>query len=166
MRKSSRTLLAALAGLGLTLAASTTSAHAAPGGNRAPVEASGTFDVHDLCPFPVHIEAHVVGASTTAPQPDGGSIVRTHLVEDDVYSANGHSVGGTYTFNIQVTLDAAGNVTAGYQTGTIVRVPLPDGTVFQVEGRVDSLNAQTDYIFAPTHGVTKNRHALCAYLGS
>ena len=159
-----RTCVAAAAGLGLTLAP-IVSAHAAPDGNRAPVEASGTFDVHDLCPFPVHIEAHVVGASTTAPQPGGGSIVRTHLVEDDVYSANGHSVGGTYTFNIQVTLDADGNVTAGYQTGTIVRVPLPDGTVFQVEGRVDSLNAQTDYIFAPTHGVTKNRDALCAYLG-
>jgi hypothetical protein len=159
------TATAMVLGLGLTLS-SIGSAQAAPGGNRAPVEASGTFDVHDLCLFPVHIEAHVVGASTTAPQPGGGSIVRTHLVEDDVYSANGNSVGGTYTFNIQVTLDADGNVIAGYQTGTIVRVPLPDGTVFQVEGRVDSLNAQTDYIFAPTHGVTKNRDALCAYLGS
>jgi hypothetical protein len=159
-----RTCVAAAAGLGLTVAP-IVSAHAASGGNRAPVEASGTFDVHDLCPFPVHIEAHVVGASTTAPQPGGGSIVRTHLVEDDVYSANGHSVGGTYTFNIQVTLDADGNVIAGYQTGTIVRVPLPTGEVFQVEGRLNSLTAQTDYFFAPDHGVSKNRDALCAYLG-
>ena len=70
------TATAMVLGLGLTLAP-IGSADAAPGGNRAPVEASGTFDVHDLCPFPVHIEAHVVGASTTAPQPDGGSIVRT-----------------------------------------------------------------------------------------
>jgi len=159
------TATAMVLGLGLTLTP-IGAALAAAGGNRVPVEASGVFDVHDLCPFPVHIEAHVVGASTTAPQPGGGSIVRTHLVEDDVYSADGHSVGGTYTFNIQVTLDADGNVIAGYQSGTIVRVPLPTGEVFQVEGRLNSLTAQTDYFFAPDHGVSKNRDALCAYLGS
>ena len=160
-----RTCVAAAAGLGLTLAP-IVSAHAAPGGNRTAVDNAGTFVVHDLCAFPVTIDAHVVGAQTVVQTGDGGSIIRVHLNETDIYSANGHSVTGTYTFEIQSVTDAADNLVSGFQTGVIVRVPLPDGTTFQVSGRADALNAQTDYISAPTHGVTRNLDALCAYLGS
>jgi hypothetical protein len=106
-----------------------------------------------------------VGGQTEV-QTGTGSIVRVHLTETDVYSANGNSVQGSYTFEIQVTNDGAGNTIKGFQTGVIVRVPLPDGEVFQVSGRADALNAQTDYISAPTHGVTRNLDALCAFLAS
>lgn len=164
MRTFPRTLLAALAGLGLTLVP-LTSAGAATGGNRTPIDQEGTFVVHDLCAFPVAISAHVVG-SQTAVHTGNGSIIRVHLNETDIYSANGNSVEGSYTFEIQVTLDKEGNVVKGFQTGVIVRVPLPNGETFQVSGRADTLNAQTDYISAPTHGVTRNLDALCAYLGA
>ena len=164
MRTFPRTLLVALAGLGLTLVP-LTSAGAATGGNRTPVDDVGIFVVHDLCAFPVTITAHVVGAQTQV-ETGQGSIVRVHLNETDVYTANGNTVGGTYTFEIQVTMDQDGNTVGGFQTGVIVRIPLPNGVVFQVSGRADSLNAIGDYISAPTHGVTKNLDALCAYLGA
>jgi len=153
-----------MAGLGLALFP-ISSANATAGGNRTPVDNVGTFVVHDLCAFPVTIDAHVVGAQTVVQTGRGGSIIRVHLDETDVYSANGHSVTGSYTFEIQSTTDASDNLVSGFQTGVIVRVPLPDGTIFQVSGRADALNAQTDYISAPTHGVTRNLDALCAYLG-
>jgi hypothetical protein len=159
-----RTLLLALAGLGLTLVP-ISSADAAKGGNRTPVDQEGTFVVHDLCAFPVAISAHVVGSQTVV-DTGHGSIIRVHLDETDVYSANGNTVEGSYTFEIQITLDSDGNVVKGFQTGVIVRVPLPTGETFSVTGRADTLNAQTDYISAPTHGVTRNLDALCAYLGS
>lgn len=164
MRTFSRTLLVALVGIALTLVANA-SADAARGGNRTPVDQQGEFVVHDLCSFAVSVSAHVVG-SQTAVNTGKGSIVRIHLNETDTYSAHGNSIDGSYTFQIQLTLDKAGRVIKGFQTGVIVRVPLPNGENFQVSGRADTLNAQTDYISAPTHGVTRNLDALCAYLGS
>lgn len=164
MRTIPKPMLVALAGLGLMLVP-LTAADAAPGGNRTPVDQEGTFVVNDLCAFPVTISAHVVGGLTEVETAEG-SILRLHLDETDVYSANGNSVEGSYTFQIQITTDQAGNVVKGFQTGVIVRVPLPSGETFQVSGRADALNAQTDYISAPTHGVTRNLDALCAYLGS
>ena len=163
MRTHSRTITLALAGLGLALLP-ITSASAAAGGNRTPIDAQGDFQLHDLCPFQVDLHAHVVG-DETAVDTGTGSIVRDHLNETDVYSAHGKSLEGHYTFEIQVTKDAAGNVIKGFQTGVIVRVPLPNGDMFQVTGRADSLNAQTDFISAPTHGVTRNLDEFCAALG-
>jgi hypothetical protein len=164
MRTFSTATLVVLAAIGPTVV-TLSSADATAGGNRAHVDQEGSFVVHDLCAFPVSIDAHVVGAQTEVETSDG-SIVRVHLHETDIYSANGNSVEGSYTFEIQVTNDAEGNPVKGFQTGVIVRVPLPTGETFRVTGRADALNAQTDYISAPTHGVTRNLDALCAYLGS
>lgn len=159
-----KTVLVALTATGLALAA-TTSAEAARGGHRTTIDAMGTFVVNDLCGFPVTIDAHVVGHQTVTATGQG-SIVLTHLHETDVYSANGNTVEGAYTFQVQVAIDDEGNVVKGFQTGVIVRVPLPNGETFQVTGRADTLNALTDYISAPTHGVTRNLDDLCAYLAS
>lgn len=164
MRAFPNTILAALAGLSLMLGP-ITSADAATGGNRTPVDAEGVFVVNDLCAFPVTISAHVVGSQTTV-ETGNGSIYRSHLVETDVFSANGNSVEGSYPFETQATIDQEGNIVKAFQTGVIVRVPLPNGETFQVSGRADNLNALTDYISAPTHGVTRNLDELCAYLAS
>ena len=164
MRTFAETILVALAGLGLMLLPHT-AAEAAPGGNRTPVDQEGTFVVNDLCAFPVTISAHVVGSQTIV-ETGNGSIYRSHLVETDVFSANGNSVEGSYPFEIQATFDQEGNIVKAFQTGVIVRIPLPNGETFQVSGRADNLNALTDYISAPTHGVARNLDALCAYLGS
>ena len=157
-------ILTAMAGLGLALAA-IPAANADAGGNRASYSADGMFTVMDLCPFPVTVTAHVDGAITTN-DTGHGSIQRIHTVETDTYQAasGGPALTGTYTFEIQTNYDADGNPVSGFQTGVIVRVPLPDGSNFQVSGRADALNATTDYIAAPTHGVTKNLDGLCAAL--
>ncbi len=164
MRTFLRTLLLTSAGLGLTLIPFT-SAGATPGGNSEPVDAVGQFTVNSLCSFPVTIDAHVVGKQTTVATGQG-AIVRTHLVETDIFSANGNTATGSYPFNIKVTVDENGNIVKASQTGIIVRIPLPTGGVFQVSGQADSLAAQTDYISVPTHGVTKGLDELCTYLGS
>ena len=162
MRTFLRTLLAALTVVGITLV-SATSADAARGGNRSSVDQTGTFVVNDLCGFAVHISAHVVGYQTVV-ETGHGSIIRVHLHETDIFSANGKTLEGAYIFQIQVTTDDQGNIAEGFQTGVIVRVPLPNGDTFQVTGRADTLNAQTDYISAPTHGVTRNLDEFCAFL--
>lgn len=153
--------LAAIAALGLAVLAGPAQAQNA---SRTPIDASGSFVVTSLCPFPVGVDAHVVGYQVTTWLPTGGSLIRTHLNETDVYSANGVSLVGSYTFNIQVTTDADGNNIQGSQTGTLVRVPLPDGTTFMVAGRVNVLSAQTDYISHPDSGTTRNLDGLCAAL--
>ena len=164
LRAFSSTILAALAGLGLIFGP-VSSAVAATGGNRTPVDDADTFVVNDLCAFPVTISGHVVGSETVM-ETGNGFIVRTHLVETDVFSANGNSVEGTYTFETQFTVNLRENTVKIFQTGVIVRVPLPSGETFQVSGRADVLSAPTGYISTPTHGVTRNLDALCAYLGS
>jgi hypothetical protein len=157
-----KTCAATLIGFALALSP-VASANALAGGNRQPVDATGSFVVNSLCPFPVTVDAHVVGFQVTV-ETGTGSIIRTHLNETDVYSAHGVSLTGRYSFNIQVTTDAEGNIIKGSQTGTLVLVPLPDGTRFQVSGRVNVLNAQTDYISHPDHGVTRNLDGLCEAL--
>lgn len=130
---------------------------------RVHTEADGTFVVNDLCDFPVTVTAHA-DYDTTTVDTGQGSISRIHAVETDIYSANGNTLQGSYTFQIQSTYDEEGNVIQGYQTGVIVRIPLPNGDTFAVTGRADALNAQTDYISSPTHGVTRNLDEFCAYL--
>lgn len=151
-------------GLGLTLGpiALSSAAQAASGGNRVPLDLTGTFIVDNVCAFPITVDGHAVGAQTVV-DTGHGSIVRIHLVETDVWMANGHSATGTYTFETQVTLDGDGNTVSVFQTGMIVRIPLPNGEVFQVSGR-----SVADQAFTATadHGVTKNTDALCAFLGA
>lgn len=65
-------------------------------------------------------------------------MVRVHLTEQDVFSANGNSLESTaYTFNNHLKFDVQGNVLSATQTGIIVRVPLPNGETFMVAGRAD-----------------------------
>jgi hypothetical protein len=155
-------VLAGLAGIGLSLAPA--AAQAAPGGNRQPaVEFAGSFVVQDLCEFPVTIDAHVTGFEVTV-ETANGTIVRGRYNETDVFSANGVSLVGDYTFGAKYNFDEDGDIVKAVQTGIIVRVPLPDGDTFKVAGRADALAQQTDFIAAPTNGVTRNLDGFCAVL--
>jgi hypothetical protein len=93
-----------------------------------------------------------------------GTNVRLHLNETDVYSANGASLEGNYTFGIELNFDQDGNIVRAVQTGIIVRVPLPNGDTFIVAGRADAIEQDTDFIIAPTNGVTRNLDGFCAAL--
>jgi hypothetical protein len=138
-------------------------AQAAPGGNKQPVEFSDTFVVQDLCEFPVTIDAHATGFRVEV-DTGKGTNVRLHLNETDVYSANGVSLEGNYTFGIKLNFDQDGNIVRAVQTGIIVRVPLPKGDTLMVAGRADAIEQDTDFIIAPTNGVTRNLDGFCAAL--
>src|SRR5262245_49490853 len=96
-------------GLGLIGLAFTTiaPASAVTGGNRTPLDNTGTQTVFDLCPFPVDVTAHTVGTVHVQTIGSGGSILRAHLNEVDTFEANGNTItGGPYTWELQVTFDA------------------------------------------------------------
>ena len=160
MRKAAA-IMTGLAGLGLALTPA--GAQAAPGGNKTPVDFSGTFVVRDLCDFPITIDAHATGFQV-AVETGKGSIVRLHLNETDVFRANGVSLEGSYTFGTKLTFDEEGNTLKAVQTGVIVRVALPNGETFKVAGRADALAQEGDFVAAPTNGVTRNLDGLCAAL--
>ncbi len=160
MRKTAA-VLTSMAGLGLAL--TPVGAQAAPGGNKQPVDLSGTFVSQDLCEFPVTIDAHTTGFLVEV-ETGKGTIVRAHLNETDVFSANGVSLEGSGTFGIKLNFDEDGNFVKVVQTGVIVRVPLPNGETFKVAGRVDVIEQDTDFIAAPTNGVTRNLDGFCAAL--
>ena len=64
--------------------------------------------------------------------------IQIHVVEQDVFTANGQTLTGLpFTFNIRVLFED-GEVTHVYASGLVERVPLPDGTVFLSPGRLAS----------------------------
>ena len=154
-------VITGLAGLGLALTPA--GAQAAPGGNRTEVEFSGTFVVDNLCDFPITIDAQATGFLVEV-ETGKGSILRGHLNETDVFSANGVSLEGDYTFGVKYTFDKDGDFVKAVQTGVIVRVALPNGETFKVAGRADALAQDFGFIAAPTNGVTRNLDGLCAAL--
>jgi hypothetical protein len=161
-----RTLASLVTGvLGACLSLVPAAAEADRGGNRSPVDFHGTYVVNDLCGFPVTIEAHVTGSVVTV-DTHNGSILRAHLNSQEIYSANGNSLSGSYTYQVQNTFDADGNIVKNTQTGTIVRATLPNGETFMVAGLADSLAQSTDFTVVPLHGVTRNLDAFCAALAA
>lgn len=160
MRKTAA-VLTGMAGLGLAL--TPVGAQAEPGGNRTEVEFRDTFVVRDLCDFPITIDAHATGFRVEV-ETGKGLKVLLHLNETDVFRANGVSLEGSYTFGTKLAFDKDGNIVKAVQTGVIVRVALPNGETFKVAGRADALQQDTDFIAAPTNGVTRNLDGLCAAL--
>lgn len=163
MRRALKTTLVVLAAL-VSAIVPTAGAYAEDG-NRSHTEVGGTFVVQDLCDFPVTVVARADFYETLVDTADG-TISRIHALETDVFSANGNSLEGSYVFQIQSTFDEEGNLLQYSQTGVIVRIPLPNGDTFSVTGRADVLNLQTDFISAPTYGVTRNLDGFCAYLAA
>ena len=105
---------------------------------RVPIDDTVISEVTDICSFPVTITATIVGTETTF-YDQNGEVTRQqiHVVEQDVFTANGETLTGLpYTFNLQILFED-GEVTHIYASGVVARVPLPDGTVFLSAGRLD-----------------------------
>ena len=60
--------------------------------------------------------------------------------------------------------DDAGNLVHVYSTGVVVRMRLPDGTLFNAAGRVDSLNSTGPFTITPDVGHSGNVAAFCQAL--
>jgi hypothetical protein len=133
---------------------------------RVPIDQTVTFEVQDICSFPVTITATIVGTETTF-YDQSGEITRQqiHVVEQDVFTANGESLTGLpFTFNIQVLFED-GEVTHVYASGLVERVPLPDGTVFLSAGRLDfAAHPGSDFRIVPDVGRSGDVAAFCAAL--
>jgi hypothetical protein len=133
---------------------------------RVPIDQTDTYVVTDICSFPVTITATVVGTETTFYDQSGEvTRIQVHLVEQDVFTANGQTLTGLpYTFNIQVLFED-GEVTHVYASGVVARVPLPDGTVFLSAGRLDfAAHPGSDFRIVPDVGRSGDVAAFCAAL--
>jgi hypothetical protein len=133
---------------------------------REPIDDTITSVVEDICSFPVTITATIVGTETTF-YDESGEVTRQqiHVVEQDVFSANGETLTGLpFTFNLQVLFED-GEVTHVYASGVVERVPLPDGTVFLSAGRLDfAAHPGAEFRIVPDVGRSGDVAAFCAAL--
>jgi hypothetical protein len=133
---------------------------------RVPIDDTDTFVVEDICDFPVTITATLVGTETTFYDQSGEvTRIQIHVVEQDVFTANGETLTGLpYTFNLQVLFED-GEVTHVYASGVVARVPLPDGTVFLSAGRLDFVaHPGAEFRIVPDVGRSGDVAAFCAAL--
>jgi len=133
---------------------------------RVPIDDTVTFEVTDICSFPVTINATFVGTETTFYDQSGEvTRIQIHNVEQDVFTANGQTLTGLpFTFNIRVLFED-GEVTHVYASGLVERVPLPDGTVFLSAGRLDfAAHPGSDFRIVPDVGRSGDVAAFCAAL--
>src|SRR5262249_27675453 len=87
-----------------------------------------------------------------------------HVKEQDVFTANGKSLtGSVYSFNLMAPVNSDGSFGEITSGGVILKVPLPDGSLFITAGQ-GTLNPTTGLIFFPDHGATVNLAGFCAAL--
>jgi hypothetical protein len=93
-------------------------------------------------------------------------MIHAHVVEQDVFSANGKSLTGVpFTFNIDVVFDSSGNVVHVFANGLVEKVPLPGGGLFITAGRVDfAAHGFPQFLITPDVGATVNLAGFCAAL--
>ena len=164
MRRLRLLLLLSLLALGTTAVLAQPAAAVEP--TREPIDQTITSVVTDICSFPVTITATLVGTETTFFDQSGAvTRIRDHVVEQDVFSANGETLTGLpFTFNIQVLFEN-GEVTHVYASGLVEKVPLPDGTVFLSAGRLDfAAHPGAEFRIVPDVGRSGNVAAFCAAL--
>jgi hypothetical protein len=129
---------------------------------------SDTGVLADVCSFPITIEGTVTGTQTSFFDQNGNlTRVQIHIVEQDVFTANGRTlVGLPYTFNIQVLFDPdTGEVTHVFASGLASRVPLPGGDFFLTAGRLDfAAHPGTTFVLQPDVGAQGNLAGFCAAL--
>jgi hypothetical protein len=164
MRRFRLLLLLSLLALGSTGVLAQPAAAVEP--TREPIDVTVISVVEDICSFPVTITSTLVGTETTF-YDQSGEVTRQqiHVVEQDVFTADGESLTGLpFTFNIQVLFED-GEVTHVYASGLVERVPLPDGTVFLSAGRLDfAAHPGAEFRIVPDVGRSGDVAAFCAAL--
>jgi hypothetical protein len=125
-----------------------------------------TTVVDNVCDFPITIQSTLTTTAITLTDESGSpQLLQLHVVEQDVFSANGVSLTSTpYTFNQQIVFDPAGTAVHAYASGEVVRIPLPDGSVFFSAGRLDFVTFGGQYAVTPQVGLSGDTSALCAAL--
>jgi hypothetical protein len=127
-----------------------------------------TFVIENVCSFPITAESTLTTTAITLTDQSGAPVrLQLHVVEHDVFSANGVSLTDVpYTFDQQVIFDSSGTVVHAYASGQVVRIPLPDGSVFYSAGRLDFVTYGSNFAFTPQVGLSGDTSALCAALAA
>ena len=129
--------------------------------------ATSTSTLTGVCAFAVSVSFTGSGTETDFVDQSGAlTMIHIHLVEQDVFSANGKTLTGLpYTFNIDLLFDSSGNLTHVYSSGVVSRVPLPNGTVFFTAGRSDFVfHPGVDFLIQPDRGAQGDIAGFCAAL--
>jgi hypothetical protein len=128
---------------------------------------SGTDTISDVCSFPVDV-AYSGTIDAIRFFDANGAVTRQfeHFVEQDTFTANGKTLASMpYTYNREYVRDSSGALEHVYAYGIIVKVPLPDGTLFIAAGWIDLMNyPDATFILSPDRGNPGNVAAFCAAL--
>lgn len=119
------------------------------------------------CPFSITVDSTMTETDRFFSDQNGVLIrASANVDEQDSFSANGKSLAGDpYTVNLQAFFDSSGNITEEYGNGVIERVQLPDGTVFQSDGRVDfGAHGFPSFVVVSDWGSARNLDGFCAAL--
>jgi hypothetical protein len=127
-----------------------------------------TFDpvtATNICPFDVTIVSRVVGTFRIVPIPSGYLEEDTWAEQDEFTGPGGTLTSDWYHSRVGGTHDADFNLTSEFATGQLLRVTLPDGTVFKSAGLYEfDLSSDVSFGFVPTHGLSGDVEAFCAAL--
>ncbi len=126
---------------------------------------SGTVVVHDICDFPVTVEYMQVGNGVFRFDGQGNLIgAEAEIREQDTFTAVHTLVSEPYTFHVSLKLDAGGDPVMPTYSGILLKVRLPDGSMFIAAGSLPFPEAEF-VILSPAHGHSPDIDAFCAALG-
>ena len=92
--------------------------------------------------------------------------LHSHGRDGHIHRSGRSLVSEPYTYGTFFRLDASGNIVSGTVAGVIVRIHLPDGSLFLSAGRVILHPNGPVFTFVPDFGRSGNLSALCAALGA
>jgi hypothetical protein len=130
-------------------------------------EFTTTATLTGVCSFPVDVTSSVKFTEIDFFDANGNlTQVFVHLIEQDVFSANGKTLTGEpFTFNLEFLFDAEGNVTHVYASGVVERIILPGGDLFLSAGRADfAAHPGESFLISPDVGAKGNIAGFCAAL--
>jgi len=127
---------------------------------------ASTNDLTGVCPFTIRVDSEGTGRESDFYDHDGtqtGALI--HVVEQDVFTANGKTLQSLpYTFELHFD-GAPPNFAHIYSTGIVSRIPLPDGRTFLSAGRVDFVaHPGAGFLLTPDVGRSGNVAGFCAAL--
>jgi hypothetical protein len=127
---------------------------------------TGPDTLTGICSFPIHLEGNIDVRESVYTDRNGDlTRIVDHVREQDVFSAHGVSIQTfPYHYSVHVLFDDTGNATHAWATGTVVRMRLPDGTLFNSAGRADVFNTNGSFTIVPEMGHSGDLAAFCEAL--
>jgi hypothetical protein len=113
--------------------------------------------VNDICSFPVTVSGHRDAVANVL---DSHNVI--HYTEQDVLSANGHTLT-----SLPFTYNTYASTTRLVSSGVVAKIPLENGHLFLAAGRVDFSLPHGDFILTADFGnQTPDIGELCAELSA